>query len=410
MYTPRGRTLPAVAVTIIVLAVALVAWRRTESEAPPPPPPPAVTVAPVLQRDVAEWDEFSGRLQAVDQVEIRPRVSGYIRRVTFDEGREVRKGEVLFQIDPRPYQADLERAAAELEQARTAADLAAREVARAEKLVNVQAISREEFDSRTSAQANGAAAVRAAEAAVETARLNLGWTEVRSPIAGRVSRAEVTEGNLVQAGPPDATLLTTVVSLDSMYLYFDSDEQTYLRYSARAASDGARGRGWHGAGFPVYLGLANETGFPHEGRLDFVDNRIDPASGTMRTRAIFGNRDRRFTPGLFARVKLVGGKSVPTLLVRDAAIGTDQDRKFVLVLGKGDSLLYRPVEIGPLTDGLRIVRSGIEAGDRIVVNGLMRVRPGMKVTPTLAAMLPDSSATRDSAAAGDSSADAATER
>ncbi len=203
---------------------------------PPPPPPPAVTVAPVLQRDVAEWDEFSGRLEAVDHVEIRPRVSGYIKRVTFEEGREVRKGEILFQIDPRPYQADLDHATAQLEQARTAADLAAREVERAEKLVNVQAISREEFDSRTSAQANGAAAVRAAEAAVETARLNLGWTEVRSPIAGRVSRAEVTEGNLVQAGPPDATLLTTVVSLDSMYLYFDSDEQTYLRYSARAAS------------------------------------------------------------------------------------------------------------------------------------------------------------------------------
>jgi multidrug efflux system membrane fusion protein len=363
----------------------------------------------VLQRDVAEWDEFSGRLQAVDQVEIRPRVSGYIKRVTFDEGREVRKGAVLFQIDPRPYQADLERATAQLEQARTAAELAAREVARAEKLVNVQAISREEFDSRTSAQANGAAAVRAAEAAVETARLNLGWTEVRSPIAGRVSRAEVTEGNLVQAGPPDATLLTTVVSLDSMYLYFDSDEQTYLRYSARAASEGARSRGWHGAHFPVYLGLANESGFPHEGRLDFVDNRIDPASGTIRTRAIFGNRDRRFTPGLFARVKLVGNKSSPTLLVRDAAIGTDQDRKFVLVLGKGDSLLYRPVEIGPLTDGLRIVRSGVEAGDQIVVNGLMRVRPGVKVTPTVVAMVPDSSATRDSAAS-DSSVAAATER
>src|SRR6185437_895257 len=208
---------------------------------PPPPAPPAVTVAPVLERDVAEWDEFSGRLEAVDQVDIRPRVSGYIKRVTFTEGREVRKGETLFEIDPRPYQADLDRAQAQLEQARTAADLAAREVARAEKLVNVQAISREEFDSRTSAQANGVAAVRAAEAAVQTARLNLNWTQVRSPIAGRVSRAEVTEGNLVQAGPPDATLLTTVVSVDSMYLYFDSDEQSYLRYAGRAVAAGTRG-------------------------------------------------------------------------------------------------------------------------------------------------------------------------
>ena len=370
---------------------------------PAPPPPPAVTVAPVLQRDIAEADEFSGRLAAVDQVEIRPRVSGYIKRVAFTEGREVRKGEVLFEIDPRPYQADLERAQAQLEQARTAAELAVREVGRAEKLVNAQAISREEFDTRTSAQANGAAGVRAAEAAVETARLNLGWTRVRSPIAGRVSRAEVTEGNLVQAGPPDATLLTTVVSLDSMYLYFDSDEQTYLRYSGRAAAAG--NRGWRDARFPVYLGLANETGFPHEGRLDFVDNRIDPASGTIRTRAIFSNRDRRFTPGLFARVRLVGSQRAPALLVRDAAVGTDQDRKFLLVLGKGDSLQYRPVELGRLSDdGLRIVRKGVEAGDKVVVNGLMRVRPGVKVSPKLVAMVPDTSTTQDTGMGRDSAA------
>ena len=364
---------------------------------PPPPPPPAVTVAPVLQRDIAESDEFSGRLEAVDHVEIRPRVSGYIKRVGFAEGREVRKGEVLFEIDPRPYQADLDRAQAQLEQARTAAELAGREVGRAEKLLKVQAISREEFDTRTSARSNGAAAVRAAEAAVETARLNLAWTLVRSPIAGRVSRAEVTEGNLVQAGPPDATLLTTVVALDSIYLYFDSDEQTYLRYSARASAAGARS--WRDARLPVYLGLADETGFPHEGRLDFVDNQVDRTSGTIRTRAIFSNRDRRFTPGLFARVKLVGDHTEPALLVRDAAIGTDQDRKFVLVLAKGDSLAYRPVELGRLTDdGLRVVRSGIEPGDKVVVNGLMRVRPGIKVTPTAVAMVPDSSAARDSSA------------
>ncbi len=262
-------------------------------------------------------------------------------------------------------------------------------MARAEKLVNVQAISREEFDSRTSALANNVAAVRAAEAAVETALVNLGWTAVRAPIACRASRAEVTEGNLVQSGPPDATLLTTVVALDSMYLYFDSDEQTYLRYSDRAAAAG--NRGWRDAPLPVYLGLANETGFPHEGRLDFVDNRIDPASGTIRTRAISLNRGREFTPGLFARVKLVGSQRAPALLVRDAAIGTDQDRKFVLVVGPGDTLAYRPVELGRLTEGLRIVRSGIKPGERVVVNGLMRVRPGIKVTPTAVAMVPDSS-------------------
>jgi RND family efflux transporter MFP subunit len=384
--------MPSRSLAPLAFAAAALSLAGCSSKPPAPPPPPNVSVAPVLQRDLAEWDEFSGRLQAVDQVEIKPRVSGYIRRVTFTEGRDVRKGETLFEIDPRPYQADLDRAQAQLEQARTAADLAAREVARAEKLVTVQAISREEFDSRTSAQANSVAAVRAAEAAVETARLNLGWTQVRSPIAGRVSRAEVTEGNLVQAGPPDATLLTTVVSLDSIYLYFDSDEQSYLRYTGQAASDG--GKGWNAEPPPVYLGLANETGFPHEGHLDFVDNRIDPATGTIRTRAIFSNKDHRFTPGLFARVKLVGGKRQPALLVRDAAVGTDQDRKFVLVLAKGDSLAYRPVELGRLSDdGLRIVRSGLEPGEKVVVNGLMRVRPGIKVTASVVAMKDSSDST-----------------
>jgi RND family efflux transporter MFP subunit len=311
--------------------------------------------------------------------------------VTFTEGREVRKGEVLFQIDPRPYQAELDRAQAELDRAKSAAALAANDVRRADPLVKAQAISREEYDSRTSAEAQGGASVKAAEAAVETARLNLEWTRVRSPISGRVSNALVTPGNLVEAGQP-ATLLTTVVSLDPMYVYFDSDEQTYLRYAGRAGA-GSR-QAWHNDRLPVYLGLANENGFPHEGRLDFVDNRIDPTSGTIRTRAIFSNRDRRFTPGLFARVKLVGGERQPALLVRDAAIGTDQDRKFVLVLAKGDSLAYRPVELGRLSDdGLRIVRSGLQPGEQVVVNGLMRVRPGIKVAPKVVAMTDSSDST-----------------
>jgi RND family efflux transporter MFP subunit len=230
--------------------------------------------------------------------------------------------------------------------------------------------------------------VRAAEAAVRTARLNLDWTRVRSPIAGRVSNALVTAGNLVEAGPPAGAVLTTVVSVDSMYLYFDSDEQTYLRYAGRARDSG--GTNWRTARLPVFLGLANESGFPHEGRLDFVDNQVDPRSGTIRTRAVFSNRSRALTPGLFARVKLVGTEQTKATLVRDAAIGTDQDRKFVLVVGPGDTLVYRPIVPGRLTDGLRIVTSGLKPGERIVVNGLMRVRPGMQVTPTLAAMVPDS--------------------
>src|SRR5215210_2117499 len=355
---------------------------------PPAPPAQAVTVAEVPEREVTEWDEFTGRIEEVDKVEIQKRESGYIKRLTFDEGKEVKKGEVLFEIDPRPYQADLARAQAELERARSAASLAESEVQRAAKLVEVQAISREEFDSRTSAQAQGGAAVRAAEAAVETARLNLDWTRVRSPIAGRVSNARVTPGNLVQAGPPAGEVLTTVVSVDSMYLYFDSDEQTYLRYASRARSAG--GTNWRTARLPVYLGLANESGFPHEGRLDFVDNQVDPGTGTIRTRAVFSNRARALTPGLFARVKLVGNHKTNALLVRDAAIGTDQDRKFVLVVGQGDTLAYRPIVPGRLVEGLRVVTDGLKPGNRVVVNGLMRVRPGMKVAPTVTKMQPDS--------------------
>lgn len=385
----RRLAIPALSVAILALGALTL---RGKDEPPAAPPLQQVTVAQVPEREIAEWDEFTGRLEAVDQVEIRPRVSGYIARVTFDEGKEVKKGEVLFEIDPRPYQAELARAEAELERARSAAALAASDVQRAGKLVKAQAISREEYDSRTSAEAQGGATVRAAEAAVETARLNLNWTRVRSPISGRVSNAMVTPGNLVEAGPP-ATLLTTVVSLDPMYLYFDSDEQTYLRYAGLAKSTGTN---WRNVRLPVYLGLANEDGYPHEGRLDFVDNQVDPNTGTIRTRAVFSNRSRALTPGLFARVKLVGNHKMRALLVRDAAIGTDQDRKFVLVVGPGDTLAYRPIEPGRLSDGLRIVTSGLKAGDRVVVNGLMRVRPGMKVVPTLTAMVPDSSTAPDS--------------
>ncbi|MFL5492171.1 MAG: efflux RND transporter periplasmic adaptor subunit [Gemmatimonadales bacterium] len=354
---------------------------RADDKPPAAPPLQTVTVAPVPEREISEWDEFTGRLEAVDQVEIRPRVSGYIQRVSFTEGREVRKGEVLFEIDPRPYQAELARAQAELERARSAAALAASDVRRADPLVKAQAISREEYDSRTSAEAQGGASVRAAEAAVQTARLNLDWTRVRSPINGRVSNALVTLGNLVETGPP-ATLLTTVVSMDPMYVYFDSDEQTYLRYAGRARD----GSNWRTAKLPVFLGLANEDGFPHQGQLDFVDNQIDPNTGTIRTRAVFSNKSRALTPGLFARVKLVGEHKRKALLVRDAAIGTDQDHKFVLVVGQGDTLAYRPVVPGRLVDGLRIIDSGLQPGEHVVVNGLMRVRPGMKVAPTLSEM------------------------
>ncbi len=359
------------------------------SKQPAAPPPQAVTVAEVPEREITEWDEFTGRLEAVDAVEIRPRVSGYIKRVAFAEGKEVKKGEVLFEIDPRPYQADLARAEAQLEGARSAAALAASEVQRAGKLVDVQAISREEFDTRTSAEAQGDATVRGAEAAVQTARLNLEWTRVRSPIAGRVSNAQVTVGNLVQAGPPAGALLTTVVSLDPIYVYFEGDEQTYLKYAAMARG-GSRpsSRDFKN---PVQMGLANEDGlFPHQGYVDFVDNQLNPQTGTIRARAVFSNKDRLFTPGLFARIKLLGSAKHPATLVLDKAVGTDQDKKFVLALNPDSTVEYRSVEIGRLMDGMRIVTSGLKPGEQIVINGLQRIRPGMKVAPTTAPMSADS--------------------
>jgi multidrug efflux system membrane fusion protein len=262
-------------------------------------------------------------------------------------------------------------------------------VERARRLVDVKAISQEELDGRVSASAQGSASVRGAEALVATARLNLEWTQVRAPISGRVGRAEVTEGNLVQAGPPSATLLTTVVSLDPIYVSFETDEATYLKYSALARA-GTRPSSRDGKS-PISLGLSNEDGaFPHTGYVDFVDNQLNPATGTIRTRAVFSNKDRLFTPGLFARLKLAGSGRHPATLVLDRAIGTDQDKKFVLVVKPDSTVDYRPVQIGRLIDGFRVVVSGLEPGEQIVINGLQRVRPGMKTTPTVVAMRADS--------------------
>jgi RND family efflux transporter MFP subunit len=350
----------------------------------PPMQVPQVTVAPAIERVVADWDEFTGHFEAVNSVEVRPRVGGFLQRVGFVEGAIVHQGDVLFVIDQRPYEAEVARAEAVLAQARTRNQLAGMEVERAQKLVNSQAISREELDARTSGRAEGDAGVKGAEAAVLVARLNLEWTVVRAPISGRVGRAEVTPGNVVQAGAPSPTLLTTIVSIDPIYVYFDTDEQAYLKYMGAQAT-GPKGR-------EVLVGLANETGFPHEGRLNFVDNRVDGASGTIRARALLSNPNGLFTPGLFARVRLLGSQRHPATLVQDQAIGTDQDRKFVLVLKSDNTVEYRLVVTGRVVDGLRTVESGLKPGERVVINGLMRVRPGMKVAATNAAMVAESAA------------------
>jgi len=365
--------------TTSLALVSLVIAAAACSKEQPPMQTPQVTVAPAIERVATDWDEFTGHFEAVNSVDVRPRVGGFIQRVGFVEGAMVHQGDVLFVIDQRPYQAEVARAEAVLAQARTRSQLAGQEVERAQKLMATQAISREEMDSRTSGQAEGSAGVRAAEAAVRVARLNLEWTVVRAPISGRVGRAEITQGNVVQAGPPSPTLLTTIVSLDPIYVYFDTDEQAYLKYMA-APTVGPKGR-------EVLIGLANEAGFPHEARLNFVDNRVNGTNGTVSARAILPNPTHLFTPGLFARVRLLGSERHLTTMVQDQAIGTDQDRKFVLVLKSDNTVEYRPVTTGRVVDGLRTIESGLKPGERVVINGLMRIRPGMKVNATNASMV-----------------------
>jgi RND family efflux transporter MFP subunit len=390
--TPRSRRTWIIAGAVVAILATIAATRAIAgrgSQQQGPPPAPQVTVAAAVGRPVTDWDEFTGHLESVDMVDVRPRVSGYVERVAFTEGAMVHKGDVLFVIDQRPYAADVEKAKADVAQAETRRTLAQSEVARAKHLLAAQAISRQDFDTRTSASAEGDAAVQAAQAALTTAQLNLEWTTVRAPITGRVGRAQVTPGNLVQAGAANATPLTTVVSLDPIYVYFDGDEQTYLKDLGLAPQAGARGA-QRVAKRTVFMGLADETGYPHEGHIDFVDNTLDPVAGTIRARAVFTNADHRLTPGLFARIKLVGSHSYQATLIRDDAVGTDQDRKFVFVLKPDNSVDYRAITLGPMDDGLRVVKHGLTPGERVVVNGLQRVRPGVKVNPTVVPMTPPS--------------------
>src|SRR5882757_3939507 len=343
------------------------------------PPPPQVSVAQVLERPVKDWDEFTGRMQAVESVEIRPRVSGYIDKVAFTEGSQVKRGDLLFVIDPRPYKADADRAAADVKRYKTALELARLELTRVQRLKDSGAVSEEELDERKSALAQTEANVAGSEAALEAANLNLNFTQVTSPIAGRASRAEVTRGNLVTGGINGGTLLSSVVSMDPMYLYFDADEQSYLRYSEIARSDQRAGS--QDAARPVQVGLANEEGFPHTGAVDFVDNQLNPQTGTIRARAVLQNKDGFYTPGMFARVQLLGGNEYSAILIEDRAVNTDQSQKYVFVLGPNNVIEYRRVKLGRIIDGLRVVREGLKSGDVIVVNGAQRVHPGITVNP-----------------------------
>ncbi|EWC40894.1 efflux RND transporter periplasmic adaptor subunit [Stutzerimonas stutzeri] len=372
------RTLSALRFPLIGLVVLITAACGKEPEATQSGmPPPAVSVAEVIEQRVTEWDEVTGRLQAPESVEIRPRVSGFIDQVTFDEGALVKKGDLLFRIDPRPFQAEVKRLQAQLQQARASQQRTAAEAQRGERLRQKNAISAELADARVSAAQEARAAVTAIQAQLDKAQLDLSFTRVTAPIDGRVGRALITAGNLVNAGE---ALLTTLVSTDRVYAYFEADERTYLKYRELARN------GDRGEATPVYLGLSSEEGHPHLGHMDFIDNQVDSRTGTIRGRAVFDNRDGRFTPGLYARLKLVGSATYDAVLIKDVAVGTDLGKKFVLVLADDGTVAYRPVELGPKLEGLRIVRAGLAKGETIVVNGLQRVRPGNPVQAEPVAM------------------------
>lgn len=366
MKTDTSRSTLALAGVAALLLLTLAGGCSKPGPAGGPQGAPPVTVAAAVQRTVTDIEEFTGRLEAPRSVEVRPRIGGTIERVHFRDGQRVAQGALLFTIDPKPFQAELSRAQSQLTSARSRAALATSDLARAKKLLDSKAVSAQEFDQLTSGAATSGADIAAAEAAVRVAQLNLGYTSVRAPMAGQLSRAIITEGNLVN----DQSVLTTLVATQTVYAYFDGSEQTFLRL--RKGDPGQR---------LVHMGLADEPGFPHEGKVDFIDNQLNPQTGSIRMRAVFDNPKGEFTPGLFTRIQLAGGAAYSAVLTPERAISTDQSKKLVFVIGEGNVAQPREVHLGTLIDGMRVVTSGLKAGDLVVVDGLQRVRPGAPVQP-----------------------------
>jgi multidrug efflux system membrane fusion protein len=329
-----------------------------------PPAAADVDVATVLSQTITDWQSYSGRLEAVDHVDVRPLVAGTIVAVHFKDGALVKRGDPLFTIDPRPCLAEVDRAAAQLAAAQARAAYASTDAARADRLLSDNAIAKRDYDEKQNAAREAAAGVKAARAALEAAQVNLSYTNVAAPVAGRVSRAELTVGNVVSAGP-NAPLLTTLVSVSPIYVSFDVDEQTYLQYLGRDRDTAV----------PVSIGLANEKGYSRKGAVTSVDNRLDTSSGTIRVRASIDNADGALVPGLYARVMVGGGEAHPAILINDAAVGTDQAKKYVLVVDAAGKVQYREIRLGGLHDNLRVVTSGLKPGERIVVDGIQRARP-----------------------------------
>jgi membrane fusion protein, multidrug efflux system len=350
-----------------------------KASAPPPPPLP-VNVVTAIEKEVNEWDEFTGRLEAVESVEVRPRVSGYITEIHFEAGAVIKKNDLLYVIDPRPYQADFDRAAAQFEQTQAQLKLSQIELDRAKELRAKNTISASEFDQKAATYQSSSAAARSAEAAKNSAGLNLEFTQVKSPIDGRVSDQRITVGNLVQPGAGPESVLTTVVSVDPIYAKVDADENAILKY-VKLSEQGKRVSA-RTAKIPAYVELGNETDFPHEGYIDFVDNRLDSSTGTVRARVVLKNwNPALITPGFFVRVRIAGATPYRAALIADKVISSQQGLKYAFVVKPDNTIERRTLETGTMFEGKRIVKSGLKDGEKVVSTRLQLLQPGMHVTP-----------------------------
>jgi len=385
--TPRWRlwTAAGAAAGLSVLATAVISLHggSAQATANSAPPAPQVSVAAVQETEITAWDEFSGRLEAVERVEVRSRVAGAVQAVHFREGALVRQGDLLITIDPAPYAAEVERAEAQVAAAQARQAQGQSESARAQRLWEESAIAQRELEERANAARESVANLRAAQAQLQGARLNLSYTQVRAPVAGRIGKLEVTVGNLVAAGP-GAPVLTNLVSVSPIYASFDADEQVILR-ALKDLPGGTSARALIER-IPVRMGTSTMSDAPYQGKLQLIDNQVDTKSGTIRLRAAFDNKDGALIPGQFARVRMGQAQTIRAVLVSERAVGTDQEKKFVLVVGEGNKAEYREVTLGASNNGLRIVLNGLKPGERIVVNGLQRVRPGAVVQPQLVTM------------------------
>lgn len=372
---------------VMILLLACMAGCGKPKQAPQPPPAAKVTVVKPTEKEIVEWDEYTGRLRSPESVEIRPRVSGYLDSINFTDGQMVKKGDLLFVIDPRPYQAEVDRAQAALSQAQAQLKLANTDFSRSKELQQKQVIAQQEFDRQSNDLLAAQAQVASATADLAKAKLDLDFTHVMAPISGRVGRYNVSVGNLITGGDGgNATLLTTIVSLDPLYGYFEVDEQSFLKYSQMATVAGdSKEAGANGPdtseGGAVEMKVSNEKGFPHKGKLDFVDNQVDIDTSTVELRGVFANPGLKLTPGLFARMRIPAREKYVAMLIPDEAVGNNQSVQFVYVVDAENKVKLRPVELGPMAENLRIVRSGLSLDDRIIVSGIQRVRPDAKVQP-----------------------------